>query len=130
MKCKWHKISLKRNKNGYYCDKCQKDFEWQTTYNEIEKTGLVPKRINNKIERRYLLQKFGCKCWICHGTTWMGKPIPLEVDHIDGNWEKGEVSNLRLVCGNCAMQLPTYKKRNNGKGRHYRRKRYADGKSY
>ncbi|WP_232320946.1 hypothetical protein [Mycobacterium shimoidei] len=31
---------------------------------------------------------------------------------------------------NCDSQLPTYKARNRGGGRHYRRQRYADGQSY
>jgi len=40
------------------------------------------------------------------------------------------LKNLRLVCGNCDMLLPTYKSKNKGNGRHNRRKRYAEGKSY
>ncbi|WIM86214.1 hypothetical protein PT015_14985 [Candidatus Mycobacterium wuenschmannii] len=38
--------------------------------------------------------------------------------------------NLRLICPNCDSQLPTYKARNRGSGRHYRRQRYANGQSY
>ena len=38
--------------------------------------------------------------------------------------------NLRLVCPNCDSQLPTYKSRNRGSGRHSRRQRYRDGQSY
>jgi hypothetical protein len=37
--------------------------------------------------------------------------------------------NLRLICPNCDSQLPTFKMRNRGRGRHSRRQRYADGKS-
>ena len=39
------------------------------------------------------------------------------------------ISNLRLVCPNCDSQLPTYKNRNKGNGRHSRRVRYSKGKS-
>jgi len=59
-----------------------------------------------------------------------GQPATLVMDHINGKSEDNRVVNLRLVCGNCDMQLPTYKSKNIGNGRHKRRKRYADGKSY
>jgi hypothetical protein len=34
------------------------------------------------------------------------------------------------VCPNCDSQHPTFKSRNRGNGRAWRRQRYADGKSY
>jgi len=52
------------------------------------------------------------------------------MDHIDGNADNNSLDNFRLVCGNCDMQLPTYKNKNKGNGRAWRRKRYAEGKSY
>lgn len=61
------------------------------------------------------------KCSICGLKNWMGKEIPLEVDHIDGNSENNFPENLRFVCCNCAAQLPTYKSLNRGNGRKSRR---------
>jgi len=46
----------------------------------------------------------------------MGSPIPLVLDHIDGNAMNYAVVNLRLVCGNCNMQLSTFAGKNRGKG--------------
>jgi len=80
--------------------------------------------------RAYLRDKYGCQCSICAITHWRGEVVPLIMDHIDGNSENNQLTNLRLVCGNCDMQLPTYKGRNFGNGRHSRRQRYKDGKSY
>lgn len=81
--------------------------------------------------RRYLTgAQSGC-CAICGGaTTWQGRPLAMVLDHIDGDPTNNCRENLRLICPNCDSQLPTYKGRNRGKGRHYRRQRYANGQSY
>lgn len=52
------------------------------------------------------------------------------LDHIEGDSTNNRRENLRLVCPNCDSQLPTFKARNRGNGRAWRRQRYADGKSY
>ena len=81
--------------------------------------------------RDYLIaDQSGC-CSICGAVgTWQGLPLTLILDHIDGNPENNRRDNLRLICPNCDSQLPTYKSRNRGSGRAFRRQRYADGKSY
>ena len=80
--------------------------------------------------RAFLAHRDGWRCSICHRITWLGQPIPLVLDHINGNPEDDRIDNVRLVCGNCDMQLPTYKSRNRGNGRAWRRRRYAEGRSY
>lgn len=80
--------------------------------------------------KAYLLRTRGWRCEICKLSEWLGNKIPLVLDHIDGNGLNNNIHNLRLVCGNCDMLLPTYKKRNVGKGRSYRRERYSKGLTY
>ena len=47
------------------------------------------------------------KCEICETEQWMGKEVPIELDHIDGNHYNNELSNLRIVCPNCHAQQDT-----------------------
>jgi 5-methylcytosine-specific restriction endonuclease McrA len=81
--------------------------------------------------RDYLYaQQRGC-CAICGITDkWNGMTLALIIDHIDGNAGHSSRENLRLICPNCDSQLPTFKARNRGSGRHYRRQRYLRGQSY
>ena len=60
----------------------------------------------------------------------MGRPAPLELDHCDGNPLNNHLDNVRLTCQNCHAQTATYKGKNMGSGRYYRRERYATGRSY
>lgn len=56
------------------------------------------------------------RCALCGtGRTWRDRPLPLEVDHVDGNWRNNQPQNLRLLCPNCHSTTDTYRGR--GKGR-------------
>ena len=52
------------------------------------------------------------RCEICKITEWMGKPVPVELDHIDGNRYNNDLSNLRVLCPNCHAQTDTYSGKN------------------
>lgn len=49
------------------------------------------------------------KC-LCGINTWLGKPLVLELDHIDGNHDNNAYGNLRLLCPNCHSQTPTWRR--------------------
>ncbi len=54
---------------------------------------------------------FEHKCYNCHNRTWMGKPIPLELEHIDGDPANNSIDNLTLLCPNCHALTPTFRRR-------------------
>lgn len=92
-------------------------YNWEQWCSEIEETGGFPGyHVNSHSPRakKYLAEKRGHQCEICKNTEWMGVPIPLILDHINGKPDNWKLNNVRLVCGNCDMQLPTYKSKNKG----------------
>lgn len=48
------------------------------------------------------------KCEICGLTEWMGKPITLQLDHINGKHSDNRLENLRILCPNCHSQTETW----------------------
>lgn len=71
---------------------------------------------SNDLRRRLLrdgLLSPECEC--CRLVTWQGRPIPLELDHINGDRKDNRLENLRLLCPNCHAQTDTYRGRNIGR---------------
>lgn len=52
------------------------------------------------------------RCMICKLDKWNNKPIPLEIDHINGKHFDHRLDNLRFLCPNCHAQTNTYKGKN------------------
>ena len=120
----------KKAKKVFCSNACQAAYKWNERKEKIETTGVFEHVRSKNYTKRYLVEKRGHACMICKTTVWCGQPVPLILDHTDGDSTNNKVDNIRLVCGNCDMQLPTYKNKNKGKGRASRRERYRLKKTY
>lgn len=71
----------------------------------------------SKSAKNHLIKEKGHKCESCGLSEWMGLPIVLEIEHVDGNRTNNEISNLKLLCCNCHAMTPTWrnKKRHDSK---------------
>lgn len=47
-------------------------------------------------------------CEICNVSEWLGNPLNMQLDHVDGNCHNHSLSNLRMICPNCHSQTDTY----------------------
>lgn len=41
------------------------------------------------------------KCKVCGIDKWLGKPLVLEIDHIDEHYWNNTPENLQFLCPNC-----------------------------
>lgn len=74
-------------------------------------------RVQGSVLRKRLIESgVEYSCLICKNNgEWLGKPILLEVDHIDGDWKNNSVENLRFLCPNCHSQTPNFIKKKTNK---------------
>ncbi len=117
--------NVKKSQNQY-CSDCIEKRVYSRVYD-------LKDAKNDKIRKRILLENRPHQCEVCGLRDWRSDPIPLELDHIDGNADNNQEHNLRLICPNCHAQTATYKGANVGKNssrQKMRRKRYASGQTY
>lgn len=119
------KIGYKNNKFGY---KKLKDFIHQnkidishfkqikkrkTNINEYLVKGI---KINSTTRRKIISIFFKNKCCSENCSVknglWNGKPITIQLDHINGNPFDNRLKNLRALCPNCHSQTDTFGSKN------------------
>lgn len=55
-----------------------------------------------------------CRCECCNRTEWLGKPIKLELHHINGIKDDLRIENLQILCPNCHAYTDNYRGKNIG----------------
>lgn len=121
--------NLIKNRNKYCSIKCQKEYEYKKfikKWKTGKESGIRGDYQISMHIKRYLFNKYNNKCVKC-GWGELNKytgNIPLEVEHIDGNYENNQEDNLILLCPNCHSLTSTYKGANVNNGRKSRHKYY------
>jgi Zn finger protein HypA/HybF involved in hydrogenase expression len=79
----------------------------------VENIFIYGTNIKGQTLRKYMVSfyKISEICKNCGRKFWMGRPLTLEVDHIDGNHKNNLIENLRFLCPNCHSQTPSHSKR-------------------
>jgi len=88
----------------------RKQNAWRRTASDI----LIRRPQGSSREHAYLLERALIESGISHACVecgnegeWQGKPLKLQIHHIDGDWLNNLIENLRFLCPNCHDQVPT-----------------------
>ena len=80
----------------------------------LEKLLIKNSPVKNKTHLKKRLIREGRlknRCVHCGiGPVWRGKPLTLEMDHINGDNCDNRLHNLRILCLNCHAQTPTFRR--------------------
>lgn len=123
--CRQCGVETARPTTVYCSNVCQLEFqhdEFIGRWLAGEITGTISDGASDHI-RVWLFRRCGEQCEQCGWSQLnpVTKRVPLEIDHIDGDYTNNYCLNLRLLCPNCHSLTPTYKNLNKGKGRAFRR---------
>lgn len=69
----------------------------------VQSSKLRKKLIEEGVKKR--------ECEMCGTSEWLGKKIPLELHHVDGNRYNNELSNLQILCPNCHSMTPNHSRK-------------------
>ncbi|MBO5003868.1 MAG: HNH endonuclease [Clostridia bacterium] len=109
------KLGMHRNTFQKYCDLFDIKFKRKQNKKVLLQDVFDGKRNYPNSKLNYRLIKEGYKerkCEICGNTHWMGKPIMLELHHVDGNHTNNKLENLQLLCPNCHSLTDNFKSKN------------------
>lgn len=83
----------------------------QQAFNRLDWQDILVKRVSGTRQKSHLLRRSLAECgveYVCVGCgtqdKWNGKPITLEVDHINEDWLDDRKENLQFLCPNCHSQ--------------------------
>ena len=77
----------------------------------LDKFLVIDKNVKGTDLKKRLIEEglLEDKCQECGiGNIWNGKPIALQLDHINGVHRDNRIENLRILCPNCHSQTSTF----------------------
>jgi 5-methylcytosine-specific restriction endonuclease McrA len=91
-------------------------FHRKMTLDRLRKDVLVENSTFSRYSLKLYLIKFNlipfrCECGL--ESTWNGKPLSLQLDHINGVSNDNRIENLRFICPNCHSQTENYAGKSN-----------------
>lgn len=108
-----------RRRQAKYCSiTCQRERQFEELAAQLE-CGNYASFTNSRFLRRYLVRRFGECCSRCGWARRHPKTgrVPVEVEHIDGDYRNNRPENLTLLCPNCHSLTDTFRALNRGHGR-------------
>ncbi len=112
---------IERWRKKFCSRKCVNDHR-RAEWVERLKRGEITYSYTNGMIRSWLLETREHRCSKCKLIEWMGEPINLTMEHIDGNACNNQPENLELICWNCHSMTPTFGNKGKRKGTRYYRK--------
>jgi DNA-binding CsgD family transcriptional regulator len=132
----WAAVQAAIDEEGLSMTQCVKRFGFSrdTWYRAVRRGDVIPRphkmawdellvvgRRTNRTHLKLRLLREGLKanrCERCGISEWQGKPLNMQLHHINGDGLDNRLANLELLCANCHAQTDTYGGRNG-----HRRKR-------
>ena len=115
------------SKKKFCNNQCQKEYQYKEYIKKWKNGEIDGIRGEYQISmyiKTYLFKKYNNKCARCGWSeiNQFTHNIPLEIEHIDGNYKNNKEDNLILLCPNCHSLTATYKGANLNHGRKSRKK--------
>ena len=115
----FHKYVLKYNLDiSHFTGKCTNMGNKLKVGIPIEEMFVKGRCVGTKVLKKKIIREnlLEYKCSHCGISEWNGKPLSLQIHHIDGDHFNNELSNLEFICPNCHSQTDNFSGKGNTKG--------------